>query len=66
MVIDTVPFGAREMINGTPLRGVFFRDHAYGVTLKMGEGHRREGARDPTQLYFFGQVGRENLRVLGS
>ena len=35
MVIYAVPFQVGEVINGSPLDGVFFRNHAYRMTLKI-------------------------------
>ena len=35
VVIDTIPFRVREMINGTPFYRVLFRDYAYRVTLQV-------------------------------
>ena len=35
MVIYAVPFQVGEVINGSPLGGVFFRNYAYRVTLKI-------------------------------
>ncbi|KAL9976743.1 hypothetical protein ACROYT_G014072 [Oculina patagonica] len=48
MVIYAVPFWVGEVINGSPLSGVFFRNHAYGVTLKIGkcDGRRVGSGRD--------------------
>ena len=35
VVVDTIPFRVREMINGMPFDRVLFRDYAYRVTLQV-------------------------------
>ena len=56
VIIYAVTLRVREVIDGSPLQGVFLGDHAYGMTLEIQEWWGREGARDATQLHFLVKV----------
>jgi len=64
IVVNAVALGVGEMVDGTPFRGMFLRDHTHGVTLEIRKGRVVKRSCYPSKIDLLSKVCGDNVGVL--